>query len=134
MNRILVMIAMAAAVGCSTESRGTRVMIDTETGDASVLENSYRLSNRIKVGKVTYSEVGGFKKATVTLESTTKRRQRIQARMVWLDDEGTEIDPDGKPFRAIVIDGNDTVTFTGVAPNDRGKTVKMMIREMDTVE
>ena len=134
MNRILMVIALAAAVGCSTESRGTRVMIDTETGDASVLENSYRLSNRIKVGKVTYGEVGGLKKATVTLESKTKRRQRIQARMAWLDDEGTEIDSDGKPFRAIVIDGNDTVTFTGVAPNDRGKTVKMMIREMDTVE
>ena len=134
MNRILVMIAMAAAVGCSTESRGTRVMIDTETGDASVLENSYRLSNRIKVGKVTYSEVGGLKKATVTLESKTKRRQRIQARMIWLDDEGTEIDPDGKAFRAIVVDGNDTVTFTGIAPNDKGKTAKMMIREMETVE
>ena len=134
MNKLMVMVALVALTGCSTESRGTRVTIDTETGDASVLENSYRLSNRIKVGKVTYSEVGGLKKATVTLESQTKRRQRIQARMVWLDDEGTEIDLDAKPFRAIVIDGNDTVTFTGIAPNVKGRTVKMLIREMETVE
>ena len=134
MNKLMMMIALVALAGCNTESRGTRVTIDTETGDASVQENSYRLSNRIRVGKVTYSEVGGLKKATVTLESKTKRRQRIQARMIWLDDEGTEIDPDGKAFRAIVVDGNDTVTFTGIAPNDKGKTAKMMIREMETVE
>ena len=134
MNKLMMVVALVALTGCSTESRGTRVMIDTETGDASVRENSYRLSNRIKVGKVTYCEVGGLKKATVTLESQTKRRQRIQARMIWLDDEGTEIDPDGKAFRAIVIDGNDTVTFTGIAPNDKGRTAKMLIREMETVE
>ena len=134
MNKLMMVVAVIALAGCSTESRGTRVTIDAETGDASVLENSYRLSNRIKVGRVTYGEVDGLKKATVTLASQTKRRQRIQARMIWLDDEGTEIDPDGKAFRAIVIDGNDTVTFTGVAPNGRGKTAKMMIREMETVE
>ena len=134
MNKLMMVVAVIALAGCSTESRGTRVTIDAETGDASVLENSYRLSNRIKVGRVTYGEVDGLKKATVTLASQTKRRQRIQARMIWLDDEGTEIDPDGKAFRAIVIDGNDTVTFTGVAPNGRGKTAKMLIREMETVE
>lgn len=134
MNRILMAVVIGVLMGCSTESRGTRVMIDTETGDASVRENSYRLSNRIKIGKVTYNEVSGLKKATVTLESLTKRRQRIQARMIWLDDEGTEIDPDGKAFRAIVIDGNDTVTFTGIAPNGKGKAAKMLIREMETVE
>jgi len=120
--------------GCETETRGTRVAIDVDAGTASVRENSYRLSNRIKVAKTTYDNDGDIRRATVTLESLTKRRQRIHARMVWLDAEGTEVDPDGKPFRTIVLDGNDTVTFTGRAPNAKAVQAKMVIREEETVE
>ena len=135
MKKLMIAGALAAMLaGCETETRGTRVMVDTDAGTASVRENSYRLSNRIKVAKTTYDNDGDIRRATVTLESTTKRRQRIQARMVWLDAEGTEIDSDGKPFRTIVLDGNDTTTFKGVAPNAKGVTAKMVIRELDTVE
>jgi len=135
MRMLMSIVAAAALAGCaSTESRGTRVTVNAETGDASVQENSYRLSNRVKVTKVTYDEVFGLKRATVTLESQTQRRQRLQARMVWLDAEGTQIDPDGKAFRPIVLDGNDVTTFTGVAPSEKAQTARMVIREMETVD
>ena len=132
---------MAAAVllagtlaGC-VETRGTRVAIATESGEASILENSYRLANRVKVRRVTYGEASeGIRRATVTLESTTKRRQRLQARMVWMDAEGSEIDADAKPFRTLVIDGGDVQTFTGVAPNGRAVKARLQIREIETVE
>lgn len=39
-----------------------------------------------------------------------------------MDGEGSEIDADAKPYRALVADGGDTVTFTGVAPNARAVT------------
>ena len=97
MKKMLLIAAVAAVAGCA-DTRGTRVMLDAETGDASVLENSYRLSNRVKVRKVTYGDNGdGIKRATMTIASTTRRRQRLQARIVWMDAEGTEIDSDGKP-------------------------------------
>ncbi len=137
MNRIIIAGAMAALLaGCSTwgETRGTRVNIDTDSGEAAVRENSYRLKGRIKVAKVTYGEAGGLRRATVTLESMTKRRQRIQARMLWLDEEGTAIDADGKPYRAYVIDGNDSVTLTGLAPSPKGVKAQVQVREEDTVE
>jgi len=135
MRKIMAVGVLAALLaGCETETRGMRVSIDTDAGTASVRENSYRLSKRIKVAKTTYDDTGDIRRATVTLESLTKRRQRIQARMVWLDAEGTEIDPDGKPFRTIVLDGNDTTTFTGLAPNAKGVQAKVVVRELDTVE
>ena len=134
MKRLFFCAVVAALAGCSTETRGTRITLSTETGEATVVENSYRLSRRVRVDRVTYTDVGGIKKATVTIESLTRTRQRLQARIVWLDGEGMEIDPDGKPFRAIVLDGNDTVTFSGFAPNASGKTAKVLIREMETVE
>ncbi len=135
MNKIVGVALIAALFAGCAETRGTRVMIDTDSGEASVLENSYRLSNRVKVRKVTYGEASeGIRRATVTLESVTKRRQRLQVRMVWMDAEGTEIDADSKPYRAIVIDGNDVQTFTGVAPNERAVKAKLQIREISTVE
>lgn len=134
MKMLMLAAVVAALVGCSTETRGTRITLNAETGEATVVENSYRLSRRVRVSRVTYAEVDGIKKATVTLESLTQSRQRIQARIAWMDAEGTEIDLDGKAFRAFVIDGNDTVSFTGFAPNAAGKTAKVLIREMETVE
>lgn len=131
---MLLSMLMALAAGC-VETRGTRVTVDTGSGEASVLENSYRLSNRIRVRKVTYGDASeGIRRATVTLESVTKRRQRLQARMVWMDSEGTEIDADSKPYRAIVIDGNDIQTFTGIAPNSRAVKARLQVREIETVE
>ena len=70
----------------------------------------------------------------MTLESLLHRRQELQARMVWADAEGTYIDPDGKPFRAIVLDGNDITTFTGVAPSEKGVTARLQVRETDTAQ
>lgn len=135
MNRFVGVALVAALFAGCAETRGTRVAIDTESGEASVLENSYRLSNRVKVRKVTYGEASeGIRRATVTLESVTKRRQRLQARMVWMDAEDTEIDADSKPYRAIIIDGNDVQTFTGIAPNERAVKAKLQIREISTVE
>jgi len=134
MKRLLLVAAIAAVAGCA-DTRGTRVMLDTETGDASVLENSCRLSNRVKVAKVTYGDNGdGIKRATMTLESKTRRRQRLQARIVWMDAEGTEIDPDGKSYRTYVVDGHDVITVTGLAPNAKGVKAKMQIREIADVE
>ena len=132
--KTVVLAAVAAIFAGCVETAGTRVTVDTQTGDASILECSTRLANRVKVVRVTYGDVDGIKRATVTLESLTHRRQELQARMVWLDFEGTEIDPDGKPFRPIVLDGNDVTTFTGMAPSEKGVTARLQVRETDTAQ
>ena len=130
---LLSLLCVGCLVGC-VDTAGTRVMIDAETGDSSVLENSQRLANKLKVRKVTYDEVNGLKKATITLESATKARLSIQGRMVWFDAEGTELDAEGKSYRTMVLDGLDFCTFTGIAPNARGVRAKLQVRitENDT--
>ena len=130
---LLIAAVMAAFAGC-TETAGTRVVIDTATGDSSVMECSTRLRNRVRVAKCAYSDVDGIAKATVTLESLVHQRQELQARMVWLDEDGAEIDADGKSFRAIVLDGRDFVTFSGLAPNPRGRTAKVQVRETENAQ
>jgi len=135
MNRMMMaMVAAAMLAGCSTETRGTRVTVDTQTGKTDVVEANGRLAGKVRVAQVWYGETGGIKTATVTLESRTKGRYRFQARMVWLDAAGVEIDADGKSYRAIVLDGGDSTTVSGVAPNEKAQKVRMVIREMETVE
>ena len=124
------LLCSLALVGC-VDTAGTRVSVDTETGDSSVLENSQRLANKLKVKKVTYDEVGGLKKATITLESNTKSRLSIQGRMVWFDAEGTELDAEGKAYRTMILDGLDFCTFTGIAPNAQGVRAKLQVRLTD---
>ena len=129
-------IAVALAlgvVGC-VETAGTRVTIDTDTGDASVLECSTRLAGKVRVVRMTYADVAGIRKATVTLESLTHKRLDLQARMVWADADGSDVDADGKPFRALVVDGRDVTTFTGMAPNDRCVKARLQVRETETAE
>ena len=132
-KNILLATTFAVTAGC-VETSGTRVSVDTIAGEAAVYEGSTRLSNRVKVVRTTYDQYDGIKKASVTIESLIHRRQHIQARMIWLDAEGAEIDSDGKPFRAIVLDGKDSFVFTGVAPNAKATVAKMVIRETDTAE
>lgn len=132
LNKLIAVTALMAGLAGCVDTAGTRVTIDTETGESSVLENSQRLANRLKVTKVTYDEVGGLKKATITLTSTTKKKLSIQGRMVWFDAEGTEIDPEGKSYRTMVLDGLDFCTFTGVAPNAKGVKAKLQVRLTDS--
>lgn len=132
LNELMAIAALTAGlVGC-VDTAGTRVTIDTETGESSVLENSQRLANRMKVTKVTYGEVSGLKTATITLTSTTKKKLSIQGRMVWFDAEGTEIDAEGKSYRTMVLDGLDFCTFTGVAPNAKCVKAKLQVRLTDS--
>ena len=137
MNAIKTMaIAAALALGVAgyVETAGTRVTIDTDTGDASVLECSTRLAGKVRVVRMTYGDVAGIRKATVTLESLTHKRLDLQARMVWADADGSDVDADGKPFRALVVDGRDVTTFTGMAPNDRCVKARLQVRETETAE
>ena len=137
MNAIKTMaIAAALALGVAgcVETAGTRVTIDTDTGDASVLECSTRLAGKVRVVRMTYGDVAGIRKATVTLESLTHKRLDLQARMVWADADGSDVDADGKPFRALVVDGRDVTAFTGMAPNDRCVKARLQVRETETAE
>ena len=53
MKTIMLAAVAAAFAGC-VETAGTRVSIDTRTGDASVLESSTRLAGRVRIVGVSY--------------------------------------------------------------------------------
>lgn len=124
----------AVTAGCVHETAGTVITTDTRTGAATVLEDSTRLRDRVQVTHVAYDEVNGLKRVTITLASTRHNRQRLQARIVWLNADGTEIDADAKPYRTYVLGGRDSVTVTGVAPNPSGVVARMRVRDISAAD
>ena len=134
-SSVLCSILCAAGLAGCVNTSGTRVLVDLESGESTIREDNMRLANRLKVTNVTYGEVTeGIRRATVSLESTTDARLSFQGRMVWYDTEGTEIDPDGKSYRVYVLDGHDTCTMTGVAPNAKGVKAKLQLRFSDNAK
>ena len=127
-------LCAAGFVGCVNTS-GTRVLVDLESGESTIREDNMRLANRLKVTNVSFSEVTeGIRRATVSLASTTDSQLSFQGRMVWYDADGMEIDPDGKSYRVYVLDGHDTCTMTGVAPNAKGVKAKLQLRFSDSTK
>ena len=127
-------LCAAGLVGCVNTS-GTRVLVDLESGESTIREDNMRLANRLKVTNVSFSEVTeGIRRATVSLESTTDSQLSFQGRMVWYDADGMEIDPDGKSYRVYVLDGHDSCTMTGVAPNAKGVKAKLQLRFSDSTK
>ena len=134
-SSVLCSILCAAGLAACVNTSGTRVLVDLESGESTIREDNMRLANRLQVTNVTYGEVTeGIRRATVSLESTTDARLSFQGRMVWYDTEGTEIDPDGKSYRVYVLDGHDTCTMTGVAPNAKGVKAKLQLRFSDNAK
>ena len=116
--------------GCATNTDGIRVTLDTRTGEGVVIADSQTTADRIEVVKLSYIEQKtGIKRAYLELASKVKRRQDVQVKMVWMDADGMEIDPDGETYRVSILDGKETITVTSVSPNPRAVKVKVNIRE-----
>jgi uncharacterized protein YcfL len=118
----------AALVGC-VDTAGTSVATDHANGSTLVLEENTRLKDQIQVVRVSYDEVNGLKRVHVTLASAKHARLRVDYRIVWLDVNGTELDPDTKTYRTLIIEGRDVVTVTGLANSAAAVSSRVRVRD-----
>jgi len=137
LERLAIAAALAAGLiglsGCA-DTAGTVVTIDPLTGSTLIHEDNTRLSRRVQVRGINYDTVNGLQRAHITLGSTRHGRVRVDYRICWFDANGMEIDGDTKTYRALIIEGRDTVTVTGVANSPAGVTAKLRVRETSQSE
>jgi uncharacterized protein YcfL len=132
-------VAMAAAVaalaaGCAAP-RTSGMTVGVETDGEGNLQEVLQVDNA-KVAKslvVQDLKVGqtknGLMKANVKLTSRMNRTYTAQSKFAWFDEDGVEIDPDGDPWRPLVLQGKETKTVQGVAPNAGAVSFKLRVRE-----
>ena len=68
-------------------------------------------------------------RVNVRLSSRLNRTFTAQSKFAWFDDEGMEIDPEGDPWRPLVLQGKETKTIQGVAPNANATSFRLRVRE-----
>lgn len=131
-NKIIVCslcLAVAAIfAGCATSGM--------QAGDSAYTKSPYLvvddpiLADQIHIVSVSHDMVGDMMRALVTMKSNRHRSLRVQYRISWYNAQGMEIDPQGKTYRDLIIEGKDAVSVTGMAPSPAATEFKIRVRKV----
>ena len=132
---LVVAAAVAAlAAGCAapnTSGITVGVEADEEGNLQELLQvDNNKLSRQLKVLDMSVGQTkNGLMKASLKLQSNLNKDFTAQSKFAWFDAEGAEIDPDGDPWRPLVLHGKETRTIQGVAPNASATSFKLRVRQ-----
>lgn len=137
--KVMGMVAVAAALaalaaGCAaprTSGMTVGVTTDGEGNMQQVLQvDNPKVARLLVVEDLIVGQTrNGLLKANVKLASRMNRTYTAQSKFAWFDEDGAEIDPDGDPWRPLVLQGKETKTVQGVAPNAQAVSFKLRVRE-----
>ena len=129
-------LAAALAAGCASPNT-SGLTVGAETDEEGNLQqilqvDNAKLARQLHVDDLTVGQTkNGLMKVGVKLTSRQNKSIVAQAKFAWFDADGAEIDPDGDPWRPLVLQGKETRTVQGVAPNSGAAAFKLRVREGD---
>lgn len=135
-GRSLLAAALVAgfAAGCASPNT-SGITVGAEADEEGLMQqvlqvDNAKLAKKLKVDDLSTGQTkNGLMKASVKLTSRLNKTCVAQSKFAWFDEEGAEIDPDTDPWRPLVLNGKETRTIQGVAPDSRAVAFKLRIRE-----
>ncbi len=126
-------LAAALAAGCAAPNTAgftVGVEADAEGNFQDVLQvDNAKVARLLTVEDLIVGQTrNGLMKANVKLTSRMNKTYTAQSKFAWFDEDGVEIDPDGDPWRPLVLQGKETKTIQGVAPTAGAVSFKLRIR------
>lgn len=126
-------VAAALAAGCAAPNTAgftVGVEADAEGNLQDVLQvDNPKVARLLTVEDLIVGQTrNGLMKANVKLTSRMNKTYTAQSKFAWFDEDGVEIDPDGDPWRPLVLHGKETKTIQGVAPTAGAASFKLRIR------
>ena len=126
-------VAVALAAGCAAPNTAgftVGVEADAESNLQDVLQvDDAKVARLLTVEDLIVGQTrNGLMKANVKLTSRMNKTYTAQSKFAWFDEDGVEIDPDGDPWRPLVLHGKETKTIQGVAPTAGAASFKLRIR------
>ena len=131
---ILGLAAVAAlAAGCAApktsgytvgqEPDAEGVMQDVlQVDDAKIAK--YFVVSDIRTGQTK----NGLMKVNLRLTSRHNKTVVAQSKLAWFDADGVEVEPDTDAWRPLTLNGKETRTLSGVAPNASAVAFKLRVR------
>lgn len=140
-------VAMALLIGCMLTalcSGGCSTTAGIETGgkkswnqegapelNKNVVINNRSLAGDIEIVDLKSAMAGNLMKAQVSLRSKDRDTVPIQYKFDWYDTQGMEIGANTGAWKPFLVNGRETKTIQGVAPDPRAHEFKLKIREPD---
>ena len=131
---LFVAAAVAAmGAGCaSPKTSGFTVGADVDE-DGNLQEilqvDDAKVAKQLAVEGATVGQTkNGLMKVNVRLKSRKNSTFTAQSKFSWFDADGAEIDPDGDPWRPLTLQGKETKTIQGVAPNASATSYRLRVR------
>ena len=126
-------LAAALAAGCAAPNTAgftVGVEADAEGNLQDVLQvDNAKVARLLTVEDLIVGQTrNGLMKANVKLTSRMNKTYTAQSKFAWFDEDGVEIDPDGDPWRPLVLHGKETKTIQRVAPTAGAASFKLRIR------
>ena len=119
---------LALASGCWW---WTSVMEIDGTSDGATTVNFKNSPVDIKVLDTRTRFVNGLLQVNQELESGYSSTYRLEYKFSWYDSAGMEVDPARTAWMPLYMNGRETKTIQGLAPNPSAKTFKIKFRETD---
>lgn len=126
-------LAVVLAAGCAAPNTagftvGAETDVDGNLQQVLQVDNA-KVARLLTVENLIVGQTkNGLMKANVKLASRMNKTYTAQSKFAWFDEEGAEIDPDGDPWRPLVLHGKETKTIQGVAPNASAVSFKLRVR------
>lgn len=125
-------LAILAFTGCSTSGL---VAGDSSFEDSPYLiVNNRTLASQIEIRDVNYDKVNDFMRANVTILSRRNRSLMIEYRFCWFDGNGRELEPGKKPYRTLIVEGNEGASLQSVAGRTEAKEFKIQIKKITALK
>ncbi len=113
--------------GCSTS------VMDVDGSASGESTVNYKNSPvDIKVLDTRSKYVNGLLKVNMELENGLSNPYNLEYKFSWFDASGMAVDPAGSAWIPIYLQGKETKTIQGLAPNPSAKSFKIKIREADS--
>jgi uncharacterized protein YcfL len=131
------LLATVGLTGCSTTAgvETTGKASWNEDGsrgiDKKVVFNNSSLAGDIEIVDVKSALAGDIMRAQATLRSKDKDTLPFQYRFEWFDGGGFEINAGSGSWKPLILNGRESTTIQGVAPDPRAREFKLKIREPD---
>lgn len=127
--------ALAAwAAGCASP-KTSGFTVGAEADAEGVMQEVLQVDNARLARNLTVTDLStgqtknGLMKVNVKLTSRLNKTVVAQSKFAWFDAGGAEIDPDTDPWRPLVLNGKETRTLQGVAPDASAVSFRLRVRE-----
>lgn len=123
--------------GCSTtggvEATGKTGWDDqgARSLETNIVFSSSGLKGDVNIVDLKSTLAGDIMRAQVLLRSKDNDTLQLQYRFEWYDAGGTEINSGSGSWKPLILNGRETKTVQGVAPDPRAKEFKLKLREQD---